>query len=103
MQCHICEVIVFLCLLFIDMEVFLLGVFCYWWWQSNPTLFAVSTTKGVQDISIPHSLRWRQRDAPRGEKLLDEEASTWEEAFHRFDDRDSDSNIQRGCLFPARV
>ncbi|KAL9648804.1 hypothetical protein ABK040_003737 [Willaertia magna] len=53
--------------------------------SNNPTYLAFAAGKCIREINIEHSIRYRKRN-PSLDKLLDEEAATWEQSLHRFDD-----------------
>jgi WD40 repeat protein len=52
--------------------------------RSNPNNLAFASSKIIREINIDHSIRYRKRNATL-DKLMDEEANTWEASLHRFD------------------
>jgi len=52
--------------------------------KSNPNLLAVAIRNGIREVNIQHALRFRKRSESRT-RILDPEATTWQDALHRFD------------------
>jgi hypothetical protein len=52
--------------------------------RNNPNNMAYATSKLIREVNIEHSIRYRKRN-PSLDKLMDEEANSWEAALHRFD------------------
>eukprot|EP01080_Neovahlkampfia_damariscottae_P007468 gene7468-11792_t len=50
----------------------------------NPQYLAYSTKKGIKEINIDHSIKYRRRNEAL-DILLDDEMSNWEDSLHRFD------------------
>jgi len=52
--------------------------------RNNPNNLAYSTSKVIREVNIDHSIRYRKRNQSL-DKLMDEEAQSWEASLHRFD------------------
>lgn len=72
--------------------------------RNNPNNLAFATGRIIREINVDHSIRYRKRNQSL-DRLLDEEALTWEASLHRFDaiSMHDNTNMKTSAVAQAHI